>query len=455
MEISMIKHLRKTMIAVAILSVTACGGGSENESVDVTPETPDVTQPLPTQLNVKVIDGYLSNAYICVDRNLNSQCEDDEYLSAQTTNVGEIIVGQADTNYPLIANVLQGITVDSDSGFAKHNYQMIAPAGSTFITPFTTLMVLNSMSEEDLAAHLNLSVDLLFTDYIASEQTNIQILARSIASQLGQLEQTPAQNILDLAQSTSTYISENIANLDSNSIILNTASGHSIATIDSTIKTTLLNHPVWTFANLDGDTFADEGFRIVRFTDTTVNLANQWDNFILEESVTFGTDGLLNPSGTEYLEKFVYVNEDLLIGLAAGEASDLNIWMAGLTGVKQDNTFTHPNLDPQLFSAENTWYVISDDGAEILLVKMTFSDGGLVQIVELPGGAVMQTSATLSGDTLNQNNLLTIQLVDESEPLRLKPWFKSNGLLVFREENRHLFFVMTQSLDTAMKIAGK
>lgn len=445
------KNFTTVLLVTCGLTLSACGGSDTPPHAAV--ETPEPVQPTATEVTIKVIDGYLDNAQICVDRNIDMVCQEYELIETSTTALGEVIISQQDNAYPLIAKVFAGLTIDADSGFARHSYEMIAPAGSTLITPFTTLMVLNGLSEEELAANLGVSSESIFADYVLNDNGDVQLIARSIANTLGSLASTNGQATLNAAIEISNYATNHSIN-NSSSIML-TQSGNSLVAvpIDATMKSVLTHHQEWTFANLDREMFADESFRIARLTGNTLNLSNDWDNFILEEKVVYNGDGILNEQGSQYQEKFVYVDQNLLVGQASGDASDLNIWMAGLTGVKR-NGYLNTSFDPALFRNQQVWYNVFDDGAEISVAKMTFSDNGTVEIAELGANSSSSTPFTLEDTRYGEAGFLNIVLADEDQPLRYESWFTSGEILVVYGENRNVFSLMTQNLDVALAIAN-
>jgi len=91
-----------------------------------------------------VADGYLSNALVCLDLNLNKQCDTNEPQA--TTDVDGKYSFSADTdaasNYPVISVIVPGVTTDADDPSRElKEYVMSAPAGKPdFISPMTTMV---------------------------------------------------------------------------------------------------------------------------------------------------------------------------------------------------------------------------------------------------------------------------------------------------------------------------
>ncbi|MBD1557191.1 hypothetical protein HC752_09580 [Vibrio sp. S9_S30] len=177
--------LNKTVFSLAATALlTACGGGS-------TANTPE-PKPTPTDQTITVIDGYLSNAAICVDRNQNGQCDADERLSTMTDDSGKITIDKNDLAYPIMAQVIAGQTQDSDTpGYLSHSYEMIASAGEKTITPFTTLANIHNMDMSALAASLHLPLSAMTGDYVAKKASNNEsakahLFARAITQQFSE-----------------------------------------------------------------------------------------------------------------------------------------------------------------------------------------------------------------------------------------------------------------------------
>ncbi|MDP5032507.1 hypothetical protein [Paraglaciecola sp.] len=440
------KKINAVFLTFSTLILAGCGGGDSGPDTSVS--TPKPINPGSSQVVIKVIDGYLANAQVCVDRNSDNVCQNDELLTTKTNALGEIVIQQSDAQYPLIAQILQGITIDSHSGFARKSYEMITAAGSTEITPFTTLSVLNQMSNEDIASALNIPVADVFSDYIAADSTDVQIIARSVALTLNILGSMNAQDILDSSISISDYVSTN-AITDPTAIVVKTLAGLETQSVKPTMKETLLSNSVWTFANLNHDTYIRENFRIANFSDTSMTLSDNWDKLLYESEITYNFDGILNAEGTEYLEKFLYVDDNLLIGQASADQTDLNVWMGGDHGDYQSSSF-----DEEQFKNGSTWYLVFYDDADINIAKMTFSNTGTVEINELSTNSLMTTTFTLEKSNFEDKNIyLNVVLPDESNPLRYEAWFSSGSILVVRDENRRTLSLLTQSLETARSIA--
>ncbi|WP_162048534.1 Lcl C-terminal domain-containing protein [Vibrio taketomensis] len=141
------------------------------------------------RVSFTAIDGYLSNAEVYLDTNQNGVAEADE-LAGTTDANGQIELAVSALNSAVIIRIVAGQTVDRDySGTALRSYEMIADAGNTVVTPFTTLLHFDSAMLSPLYADadLQLTEDLLTSDYVAKADQGDEIaivahiLGRSVA----------------------------------------------------------------------------------------------------------------------------------------------------------------------------------------------------------------------------------------------------------------------------------
>jgi hypothetical protein len=139
------------VVPALALAVAACGG---NGGDDGTP-APVVEQ---VSITGVVIDGYIEAAQVCIDLNGNGRCDAGEG-QARTDAVGAytLLIPKGSTA-PLIAEVVAGVSRDSDTPGATVDvsYRMTSPspAYSTTITPFTTLVHLTRVTNYPLAEDL-------------------------------------------------------------------------------------------------------------------------------------------------------------------------------------------------------------------------------------------------------------------------------------------------------------
>jgi len=139
---------RLCSLAFVVLVLSACGGGGGGGGGGGT----SAVQTKAT--TITVIDGYIKDAVVCVDKNENGACDDGETKGTTsadgkvTLNIPEADVGK----YRIVAYV-PATAIDSDTGEEVGTaFTLIAPKEhSGVVSPFTTLVV------QKLNANKNLS----------------------------------------------------------------------------------------------------------------------------------------------------------------------------------------------------------------------------------------------------------------------------------------------------------
>ncbi|WP_394145039.1 hypothetical protein [Vibrio atypicus] len=169
---------KSALVCLSAAQLVACGGGGSSSDTPQSPAPPFTT--------VNVVDGYLENASVCVDRNLDNKCSPSEFIDAKTDAFGKIDLPTSDLKNPLIANIFAGETKDSDHlAPSSKSYQMIAPVGIKTINPFITIAHLSGQTIEGLANRLNLAPQVLTLDFVDKRSDSIDaaiahLIARSI-----------------------------------------------------------------------------------------------------------------------------------------------------------------------------------------------------------------------------------------------------------------------------------
>ncbi len=185
----------KSRIALAISSVlvlSACGGSDEDSN------KPAVTEDV---LTVKVIDGYIQNAKVWLERkdSVNYILEDGE-VSGSTDETGAVSldITQIDdiNDYQLIAFAEAGVAIDLDHGKPiAEDLLMVAYQGK-IVTPLTTLIeakvrlsVGNTSAADayqqavsEVAQTLGVSEAVVVSDYIASQTAEAKKVQKSAVS---------------------------------------------------------------------------------------------------------------------------------------------------------------------------------------------------------------------------------------------------------------------------------
>jgi len=131
-----LKPLSLALSGAAMLTLAACGGGSS------TPEPVAPTPPPTTNVSMKVIDGAIRNALVCVDKNSNNACDADETQGRTDANGNvTLAVPDADVGRYRVIAVVGTDAVDADHGPVTTTFTMAAPSDQTaVISPLTTLV---------------------------------------------------------------------------------------------------------------------------------------------------------------------------------------------------------------------------------------------------------------------------------------------------------------------------
>ena len=128
----------KSFMAIAVAAVLAgCGGGTEEDS------------PAPTPVSGKMVDGYVSGATVFCDLNGNGTLDAGEG-STTTSATGDFVLAAGCS-----AKLVGSGGTDMATGHAFTG-RMQAPAGSTVITPLTTLLATSTLTAPQLATLLGL-----------------------------------------------------------------------------------------------------------------------------------------------------------------------------------------------------------------------------------------------------------------------------------------------------------
>lgn len=166
MNITQEGSFKKKLLALAILApamtLTACSSSNNDGPA----------QPTSQSTSGVAYDGYLRNATICVDENLNRQCDEGE-PSAITGAGGKFTIdGLTDVQakLPLVLKAVAGETIDEDGGEPVDNdFTYLAPSGSQAVSAFSTIIQVKkerliasgtSVAEAETQAKLQLAIDL-------------------------------------------------------------------------------------------------------------------------------------------------------------------------------------------------------------------------------------------------------------------------------------------------------
>ncbi|WP_318520213.1 hypothetical protein [Photobacterium leiognathi] len=384
----------------SILLLSGCGGGdSDSQSIEdkikdaiSDNETIEITG----SIAVKVIDGYLSNAEICVDKNTNNICEDDEILDTLTDENGQLEISEENRQYPLIANVIAGKSSDSDRvGKSLTSYSMVATAGKEVITPFTTLANIQNLTLDELAAKYNLDSSVISGDYIEAKQSDetkesaikAHALARSIVTQLDETITETSENI-ETINTNIEKVSVEIDNLinddkidivDNSDFELNNGTVSQVKIINN-LKEYLENGSEWTVLSQYSsyiETFIDgkNKYRNTLSNDEHIDLYHVVENTLyyqspLEEQLSYNTSDPYN-----YYFKFNYISN------AFSLVTSPYLWAHIPSNIPETTPLT---IEKEHLVNKEHYFIFNDNdnGIDKSLVQLVFNDNGTISSIE-------------------------------------------------------------------------
>ena len=200
-------------LLLSFVFLTSCGGGgggaAENSSTSPDSSSSTTPQTNDTTISGRVIDGYLANAKVCIDKNDNLLCDADEDSAFTDANGAYTLsVNYDPAPYTLIAEAVPGETEDLDRGEVTKAYTLAAPAfvkeGQTEnnITVYTTVAAINLYESPSLPrtedtlnaieAVIELTtglVDPMGVDYIAENDAGAQKAAENFVTILQEIQE--------------------------------------------------------------------------------------------------------------------------------------------------------------------------------------------------------------------------------------------------------------------------
>ena len=259
---------RYLTLTISVASLIACSGdqGASSSSPDLDHQGP--TQPSPAnQIAVRgqVIDGYLSNALVCIDNNDNFICDAAGEYRTTTTDEGrfELTVPAGQAVDKLMAQIVPGQTVDMDNPEQTLTKQSVllpinvksGDNASNLVTPFTT--VIGALAKESgetvdvvaakLAEKWALQDDFYSVDYVAANSSNKDAPVRAAAREIQQKwEEVIAKQASDnagaswsqiLASSTTAFASDDVQQDLDNDVQVVVRPAAAVLTIDDAANT--------------------------------------------------------------------------------------------------------------------------------------------------------------------------------------------------------------------------
>ena len=165
-----------TISPLALLALSACGGGSSGSSSSGS-SVQTVTG--------NIVKGPLSNALVFLDLNGNGTMDSSE-TSVRTDANGAFSLSATGSNYTIVA-LTDETTVDTSSGSVLDGVTLKAPSGASVVTPTTTLMEEGDLTAAQVAEVLNLPDDvdpLTFNPFAAGVDAADALAVEKVSQQI-------------------------------------------------------------------------------------------------------------------------------------------------------------------------------------------------------------------------------------------------------------------------------
>ncbi|KLV07349.1 hypothetical protein ABT56_04600 [Photobacterium aquae] len=436
-------QFKRSIIAASLLSALALTGCGSDDSSSSTGGNNGGGTTTPTAKVIKVIDGYLSEAQVCVDRNKNDLCESNEVVG-MTNAKGEITIKKEDAGHAVIAKAIAGKTSDSDkAGKLGSSYELVANADSKVVTPFTTMAEVQNTTVEALAAKLNLDANVISGDYVAAKGTaadkaeaqKAHLLARSLTNELAPtLAGNNPETLATSAEKITKVIDETINNqgtdkLDDIVIDIDENGQTSTAPVIASLNQYLEGNTLH-FASMNKSYAAEEGVFQVHLDKGTLTVTND-----LGESIT-GTYSIKDNTliheeeGEKSQEEFVYISAQT--SLAVTPQGDLSIWT---TENLNASDYTPKKFTTALLTGQ-TWYFLSDDSinehADPMLAGMTFGTDDNVTITE--GDEILTAKWHIQENENGDYNTLLIDFPEGENDMNIKLLTKDSNIMTIADQ---------------------
>jgi len=404
--------LLKHITLFTCLCIAGCGGGGSS-----TPESKESVKKV-----ITVIDGYLHNASICIDRNSNSICDVGEKITEKTNELGQVKIDLKDAQYPLIAQITAGVTTDSDKATQlEASYELIAPANADFITPFSTLAVLDDISLLALSAKLNVNYDAISTDYIANTEIEFKaahLIARAITPLLHEkLGDNDRLLLNEKVIAISELVAEKInADVDLSTIEISFDdiqkvfySTPKIANLKSLIVDKSFIYSIYSNHYIANGHFYDMD---ASFSDKTISLLGKETTFSFAKNILSYGDSSF---------EFLIANDKFMFSFAQDNTP----------GIWADDVLIDMATDPieNSFVAGKTIFHLRDinnsnlNQAEPILTKLVFDDEGSVIVTPEGEEGFIATWEVMDWSDLNNNTYRIIYIdfpLDQQKRARLR-----------------------------------
>ncbi len=377
------KKLSLLAASVAI-ALTGCGGSDGGSSTD------DSNNIGASTLKVQVIDGYLVNAEVYVDRNGNNVADADEKLDTTTDSEGYITVAESDKDYALIARAVAGKTFDTDKGGAiTSSYELTAPAGAAVVNPYTTLAVIENKTIDQVATELNIDSSLISGDYVkaksgsnAEEAKKAHAIARSLTLTLEDTIAESTSNIeaiktdLDNIQ---TQVNAEINNgTDLDTIIVK--DGEATAA-PKTVEQALVGN---TFDAIPTNSyyFEEEGVYQFTFASESISILDDYGNPEDSMSISYTSTGYLTADGDH--EEVLFLADDFYLSITP--QNDLVLMANSTLGINENGYPQDTSIAASDFTGKTLYHFWDDSDSSTAvpsLAKFEFNSTGTVTVSEM------------------------------------------------------------------------
>ncbi|QUM84487.1 hypothetical protein [Moritella sp. 28] len=310
-----------------------------------------------TQTEITAMSGYLGSALICSAEKAESCNEDRSNVLGTTNSNGKLNTNETSLQHPLIARVQEGISFDSDKiGVARKSYTLFAPAGSTVITPFTTIMYTKKIDIETLAGWLDMEVKFISGDYIAlksNEDDNYKAQqAHLLARSINDLEVDSEEDLRKLGIFVS-GLASNGNKLDEVKIIRGPSENFIEEEAKHNSLATYVDGNKFTYRSLNESHPTDEGDYkngelTIEYIDNELNVNGSHDLYSYTAS-----GSVIKAPGVGYIDTYYYASDD--VALVSTSRSGLDL----VTKKSLSNTESISISTMDIKLEGNSWFYIS------------------------------------------------------------------------------------------------
>lgn len=437
---------KKTLLAVSLAGIiTGCGGGDGDSGSDT------------SALKAQIIDGYLVNAEVYVDRNGNKVADEDEKLEGTTNAEGYISLAESDKDYMLIARAVAGQTFDTDKGGTiTASFELAAPVGAIVLNPYTTLAVIEDKTIDEVATELNINSALISGDYVkaksgndADEAKKAHLVARSLALKLEDNITQSASNVstikTELADIQRHVDSEVNKGTDLDGIVIKDGN---VTAAPKTAQELLVGN-TYDAIPTNSFYFADEGVLQVTFTSDHVSWLDDHGTPAGSMPIKYAYSGYQTDDGHE---EILFVADDFYLSVTP--QNDMTLMADSTLGINEDN---YPQ-DTSIVTADltgKTLYHFWDDSrtssAQPSLSKFAFNNDGTVTVSERNAQGSWIEHAAVNWEVANAQLIMDVP----EEAGKQFTWsfstLKHDGLRIAYDGRRiPLFFTENEDLATSL-----